>query len=78
MAESGFLTNIFKLSFQFSVTTTVGKAVMLYDVCFEAAPSKFGFVTDCSDRGFSCFHSVPEFTLGTVPGSGHVFLPNSF
>ena len=52
--------------------------LMLYDVYSEGSRPKLGCGTDCLDRAFSCFYSVPEFTLEKVPGSGHMFLPNFF
>jgi hypothetical protein len=60
-----FLYNLFKLSFQFSVATTAAIAVM-YGVYSEGSHSKLGCGTDCPYPGFSCFHSVPEFTLRDV------------
>lgn len=58
-----FIYTLFNLSFQFCVVTTAGTAVTLCDVYSEGSRSKLRCGTDCPDWGFSCFHSVPEFTL---------------
>ena len=58
-----FLYSLIKLSFQFSVVTTVAIALMLYDVYSEGFRPKLGCGTDCLGRAFSCFYSVPELTF---------------
>jgi len=77
MAESGFLTNIFKLSFQLCVATTTGTAVMLYAVIRKDPVRNSALVLAVLTEGFLVFTQCLNLPLGKVPGSGHLFLPNS-
>ena len=61
-----FIYTLFKLPFQFRVATTAGTAVMLYAFYSEGPRSKLGPGSGCTDRGFSCFHLVPEFTFREI------------